>query len=204
MKHLALWISIAAIGTYAMGSVTNHFFSKDFKNQGAPVAGSASTPRGDGSARLGIWWNPVTNSIDTSSKDPGATFESAPASSSLGNSIIPMDRSGVFSSGSLTVNDAVPIGSNSSREAYAVLGLGTKSFTGSASTLSIGSSNLNSSELHFSMGGDLNLVPVDNLATGGLSVVTFAAVPEPSTMGLLTMALSGFAFRRRRKPLANV
>jgi len=204
VRRTVLWLGVTAIGTYAMGSAANHIFSKDTKDKEANVASSASAPGGQGTSRYGIWWNPIMDPVDASSKGSGVTFAASPSSSSNGHSIIPVERNAGFSSGSLMVNTPVMIGSNSSREAYSLLGLGTKSFTASAGTLSLGTGSVNSSQLHFSLGGDLNAVPVDNLAAGGLSVATIVAVPEPSTAGLLSMGLAGLAFRRRRRqPAAN-
>lgn len=199
VRRMALWIGIAVIGTYAMGSATNHFFSKDSKEQGANVSGSAAASGSDGASRHGIWWNPATDPIDASIKDSGVTLGSGSSSSSDGNSIIPVDRNAGFSSGSLIVNGATRIGSNSAT--YSILGLGTRSFSSSSMSPSIAKGGLGASELHFSLGGDLTRVPVDNLATGGMNVLTLAAVPEPSTVGLLAMALAGFAVRRRRRPV---
>lgn len=198
VRRMVLWIGIAVIGTYAMGSATNHFFSKDSKDKEANVSGSAPASGSDGASRHGIWWNPATDPIDASSKDSGVTFDSRPSSSSPdGHSIIPVERNAGFSSGSLIMNGVTRIGSNSAT--YAVLGLGTRSFSSSSMSPSIATDG-GSLKLHFSLGGDLTRVPVDNLATGGSNVLTLVAVPEPSTAGLLAMALAGFALRRRRRP----
>lgn len=201
VRRMVLWIGIAVIGTYAMGSATNHFFSKDSKDHEANVSGSASASGSDGASRHGIWWNPATDPIDASSKASGVTFDSGSSSSSSdGNSIIPVERNAGFSSGSLIMNGATRIGSNSAT--YAVLGLGTRSFSSSSMSPSIAADGGGSLKLHFSLGGDLTKVPVDNLATGGSNVLTLVAIPEPSTAGLLAMALAGFALRRRRRPVA--
>ncbi len=195
-----MWLGIAAIGTYAMGSATNHFLSKEAKNQDSNGTVSASAPGGGGASHFGIWWNPATGPIDASSKNSGVTFNSGSSSSSTdGNSVIPVERNAGFSSGSLIMNGATRIGSNSAT--YAVLGLGTRSFSSSSMSPSIATDGVSSSKLHFSLGGDLTMVPVDNLAAGGGNVLTLAAVPEPSTAGLLAMALAGLALRRRRRPV---
>lgn len=198
-QRMALWLGVATLGTYAMGSAANHFFTAAPKDRDANV--SNSTAVAAGGSQHGMWWNPATDSIETSSAGSGGTTANG-TSSSDGNSIIPVDRNAGFGSGSLIVNGDVPIGSNNSRAAYDVLGLGTKSFTASSIGGSLTKNGANTSELHFSLGGDLNLVPVDNAAAGGLGTLALAAVPEPSSAGLLATTLAGLALRRRRKPMA--
>lgn len=199
---MLLWLSVASLGTYAMGSAANHFFSATPKDQDANVTGSAVASGGGGASRHGVWWNPATDSIETSSVGSGVTVETG-SSSSDGNSIIPVERSAGFTSGSLIVNGDAPIGSNNSRAAYDVLGLGTRSFTASSMGGSLTMSAAVSSELHFSLGGDLTLVPIDNLATGGVSFTPLVAAPEPTSGGLLAAGLTGLAFWRRRQSKTN-
>lgn len=191
---------MSAVGAYAMGSAANHFLAGGARDQNANVSGTGS-PSSKGGSQHGIWWNPTTVSIDASTKDSGVKVETGAASASSlngstsrGDSVIPVDRNAGFSSGSLTLNNPVSIGSNAS-QTYAVLGLGTGSF----SATSITPDSPSPSDLHFSLSGDLNLVPVDNLSAGGLSITTLAAIPEPSTAGLLAAGFAGLALRRRRK-----
>jgi len=161
-----------------------------------------SASGGSGWSAHGSWWNPAPDSTESSPTGLSDDGESSPSPSSNGgrSSGIPVDRGMGFSSGSLIVGNLALNGTNSSKEAYSILGLGTRSFSGGgglSQSLTMGS--LSISDLHFSLAGDLNLVPVDNLSAGGISVMTLAVVPEPSTAGLLATALAGLAFRRRRK-----
>jgi len=200
---MILWLGVSAVGAYAMGSAANHFGAGGGKNQDVNVSGAAGALTSGGGSQFGGWWNPVTAPMDAATRDSGVTagtasssFSSSSSSSngspSNGNSIIPVERNAGFSGGSLTLSNPVSIGSNAS-QTYAVLGLGMRSF--SAPT----PDTLSSADLHFSLSGDTNLVPVDNLSAGGLSITTLVAVPEPSAAGLLAAGFAGLALWRRRK-----
>jgi hypothetical protein len=197
---MILWLGVSAAGAYAMGSATNHFLASGGKDQNANGSSATGAPTSGGGSQYGGWWNPVTAPMNAATRDSGVTVGIAPSSSSSngspsnGNSVIPVDRNAGFSSGSLTLNNPVSIGSHAS-QTYAVLGLGMRSF--SAPTVT--PDTLSPTELHFSLSGDTNLVPVDNLSAGGLSVVNLVAVPEPSTAGLLVAGFAGVALRCRRK-----
>lgn len=202
----ALCLAVAAIATCAMGSVVESIFSKKQRDKDANVADATmSTGGGGGGSALDSWWNPATAPIEASSTGSGSTggqSSSSDSSYQSGGSVIPIDRGIGFSSGSLIVGNQTPIGANPSKEAYSILGLGMRSFSGGVGlSPSLTMSSLGISELHFSLGGDSNLVPVDNLSTSGSGVMTPAVVPEPSTAGLLAAAVAGMAFRRRRKPV---
>ncbi|MDR3403287.1 MAG: PEP-CTERM sorting domain-containing protein [Chthoniobacter sp.] len=197
-QRFLFWGGVSVALTCGMSAAT-HFLDGPKPDPQADVGG-ASGGHSSGSG-IGGWWNPASGSIEATTADPIPASPDAtpPSPSPSGSSVIPVDRSAQFSTGSLTVGAPAPIGSSSSREAYAVLGLGTGSSTrlsNASITLSSGSV---SSDLHFSLSGDLTLVPTDNLAAGGLSS-TFIAVPEPSIGGLMASALAGLALRRHRKP----
>ena len=200
LQRMILWLGVSAVGAYAMGSAANHFLAGGVKEQDANGSSAAAAPTSGGGSQYGGWWNPVTAPIGASSKDSGVTVGTASSSSSSngspsnGNSIIPVDRNAEFSGGSLTLNNPVAIDSNAS-QTYAVLGLGMRSFSAPTMTPDTPSS----AELHFSLSGDTNLVPVDNLSAGGLSVTNLVAIPEPSTAGLLAAGFAGVVLRRRRK-----
>ena len=196
------WGGVSVVLTCGLSAAT-HLLNGPKPGPQADVSGAAGG-HSSGSG-FGGWWSPASGSIDATTADAGPASPDAtpPSSSPSGSSIIPVNRSAQFSAGSLTFGAPVPIGSHSSREAYAVLGLGT----GSSARLSNASITLSSPsgtpELRFSLSGDLSLVPTDNLAAGGLSS-SFIAVPEPSIGGLMAVALAGLALRRHRQRLSVV
>jgi hypothetical protein len=170
-----------------MGSAANHFLSGGNKDQDANVHGAATKQSSPGA--YGMWWNPAGAS--SHSADPASGVSSEENGGSGSRSIIPVDRDLGFSSGSLASNSLAPIGSHSSQQAYAILGLSTSSSPAVTS-------GQQASVVSFSLSGNVNLVPIDNLAAGGLSL---SVVPEPSAAGLLAIGLAGIASMRRRKPL---
>ena len=196
-QRFLFWAGVSIALTCGMRAAT-HLLDGPKPDPQADVNGAA----GGHASISGVagWWSPSSGSLDAAPADSAPPIPGAPSSSSSdGSSIIPVDRSAQFSTGSLTGGAPILVGSSSSREAYAILGLGS----GSGARLgnrSVGLSGGGSSELHFSMSGDLNLVPIDNLAAGGLSL-NLVAVPEPSIGGLMAVALAGLALRRQRKPL---
>jgi len=196
-QRFLFWAIVSIALTCGMRAATRFLEGPkpDAQADGTTAAGGTSSGSGGGG-----WWNPSSGSVDATAVEGASPGMDVPPPSSppSGSSIIPIDPGSPFSSDPLNPAAPAPIGSGSSREAYAILGLGTGSGS-RQSNASVGLSSSSSSVLHFSMAGDLNLVPTDNLAAGGLSA-NFVAVPEPSIGGLLVMALAGLALKRHRKP----
>jgi len=197
-RRFCLWLGAAALLMGAMRSVANHFFPSGQQNQEAsgkeaPGGQSPEMPK-----IYGAWWEPSGSegvSYDSAQNSgPGTDSPSEP------HPLIPIDRGIQFSGGSLILNSGLPIGSNTRREAYEILGLRTSSFTSPSSGNTLASNNLPGTELSFSLSGDVNLVPTDNLATGAASAALIAA-PEPSAGVMLGIGLAGLALKRRRQRL---
>ncbi|MEI9896031.1 MAG: PEP-CTERM sorting domain-containing protein [Chthoniobacter sp.] len=201
-ERFLFWAGLSLLLTCGVPAAS-HFLDGAKPNSQATGGGSGggqSSGWGSGGGGGG-WWNRAAASIEaTATPDAPSSDQPVPSPSSKGSSLIPIDHGANLFSGSLTLGAPVPISAGSSREAYAILGLGTKSSLGiGGGPPGISSSSIGGSDLHFSLAGDLNLVPVDNLAAGGLSL-NLLAVPEPSIGGLMAAALTGLALRRHRRP----
>ncbi|MEP6673397.1 MAG: PEP-CTERM sorting domain-containing protein [Chthoniobacter sp.] len=191
------WAGVTVALTCGMRAAT-HLLDGSKPDAQADVnmaAGGHSSGSGFGG---GGWWNPSSAIVDATPAGP-ASPSSDSSSPPGGKSIIPADLTARFPSSPLNLVSPVPVGSSSSREAYAILGLGRGSGGRLGSSSARFSGDGSGSELHFSMSGDLNLIPIDNLAAGGLSL-NLVAVPEPSIAGLMAIALAGLALKRHRKP----
>jgi len=195
-KRLGVWIGLALVGTYAMGSAANHFSSgKKTKDQEA--GGGGSGRNSSSQANSGMWWKPS----GATSHSP-ASYNHSP-SDAQGSSIAGSATSGTTSSssfsGTLSLTNAAPIGSTaSSQEAYAILGLRTSSSAPLAVSPSAGSFSNPTQVVRFSLSGNMSLVPTNNLEASGLSM-SLVAVPEPATGAMLAIGMAGLALTRCRK-----
>jgi hypothetical protein len=193
--RLTLCLGAAALLLCGMKSVANHFFPEGNQSEDnerpLPAAHSA-----DVRPPNGPWWEPPSGP-DNSYADDQFTEPGTNPLSKRG-SVIPVDHGIQFSGGSLIPNSGLPISNGTSREPYQLLGLSTSSFTKTGGG-TLASTNNIGSDLSFSLSGDVNLVPVDNLTPGGVNVA-LVSTPEPSTTVMFGIALGSLVLARRRRP----
>jgi len=202
VQRFAVWTGVALVGTYAMGSVVNHFFSGKLKTKDAEVGGAASGQTFSSSS-YGRWWNPSGQDSQTSGNDRRSSDDAGGGASSGSISVIPRNTGVPIYSSTLTLTNLAPIGSNSSRQAYDVLGLRTSntplSVTNASAVVTSSSTVTGTPLVTFSLSGDMNLVPINNLEAGGLAMTPAALIPEPTTAAMVVVGLAGLAFTRRRQ-----
>jgi hypothetical protein len=194
------WFGIALALTSAMGMAASHLLrGGSADSAGKDSAGTASGGASSWSDRGTVWWQSSGHSSGTASPDSGSS--SGSGDSSDGHSVVPVDRHEGFFPGNPSLkgdSPVVPIGSNSSsREAYAVLGLGASStptqgaFQGNERN---GTQN-GSGEIHFNLSGHLESTPILGISESSL---TLAGIPEPGACGMLALGVAMLAMKRRR------
>jgi hypothetical protein len=208
VRRLAVWMGVSLAGTYAMGSAVNLIFSGGSNKSQDTRVNDVAQSQTPSPGNDGVWWNLAgTNSpASTDYSDSSSDADGGTSSSSI--SVVPTNTGIPTFSGTLTLTNQAPIDSNSSQQAYDVLGLRTSSTPLSMTTASMAlasSGNASSPTLAtFSLSGSMHLVPVNNLEAGGLNMTPAVAIPEPTTAVMVVTGLAGLGMTRRRQARRTV
>lgn len=208
-RRLLFWLAVTGGLTMGMRAA-NHILSAPKGDSYADVAPASGHSSSSGPG-VAVWWAPTAPLDQSSNPAPAPVQRKAPVASSgnVGRSIIPVEQGAGFLGGKLTLNSPIRSGATNTREAYAILGLsrssspsisgGINGNTGAASAF--GEKEGSGPSLHFSLAGNLNRVPVDNLSTSGTGA-NLVAVPEPSAAAMLIAGLGSLLMVRRRQSAA--